>query len=427
MFKCKNVNQTSVWLSAMLIVCIGFVSCQSGNELQVEEETPVTQGKERQDIPLTKAEETMVEGNNAFGFNLLQVVSEKEEGNLFLSPLSATFALGMLNNGAAGITSEEIRNALGYAGIPTEEMNDYFLKMLTALKTIDPDVTLESANSIWIRNDFQALPSFVEANQTKYDAEVRHEDFSNPATLALINNWCAEKTHGKIDRILDKIPENAIMYLINGLYFKGIWSKPFEKEQTKNQTFANEDGSTPLVPMMRKELPLTYAQNELFGMVEVPYGNEAFSMIFLLPAEGVSLQSVIENLNASVWNDCLAGLSPRTVRLGIPRIELAYEIQLKDALKKLGMLSMFDAETVDLSGIHPTASLVVSGVKQKTALEINEEGSEASAVTIVEIVEMASPTTPPSPVSFILNRPFLLFIKEKSTGTILFEGVVRKL
>ena len=368
-----------------------------------------------------------MQGNNAFGFHLLQAISEEEQqqGNIFISPLSATLALGMLNNGAAGITSEEIRTALGCADVPTEEMNDYFLKMLTALLDIDPELTFESANSIWIREEFQPLPSFVEANQEKYDAQVRYENFANPATLGLINGWCAEKTHDMIDKILDQINPAEIMYLINALYFKGLWTAPFEKEQTTDETFANENGTTPLVPMMRQEIELNYARHELFEAVEVPYGNEAFSAVFVLPSEGVTPASLIESLDATVWNDCISNLSAQTVQLGIPRLELACEFELNKALKKLGMVSMFGNEDTDLTGIHPTASLFVSQVKQKTALKINEEGTEASAVTLVGIMSAASPDM--KPVPFILNRPFLLFIKEKSTGAILFGGLVREL
>jgi serpin B len=425
MIKRKIAPQKSIRLSAVLAVCISLASCQAGDEPQPEEETPAPV-TERRDIPLTKAEGTIVQGNNAFAFGLLQAVaSEEEKDNLFISPLSATLALGMLNNGAAGSTSEEIRSVLGYAGIPTEEINDYFLKMLTALKDIDPDVTLESANSIWIRNDFQALPSFVEVNQSRYGAGVYHEDFADPATLGRINAWCSDKTHGMIEQILDNISGAAVMYLLNGLYFKGMWTVPFDREQTGDATFAGE-GAASSVPMMQKVLQLNYARNDLFEIAEAPYGNEAFSTLFVLPAEGAALPSVIESLNASAWNGCLAKLSPQTVRLGIPRMKLAYGIDLIPALKKLGMQSMFDAGKADFSGIHPTAPLVVSLVKQKTALEINEEGSEAAAATVVGM-EMLAPSPDIAPVSFILNRPFLLFIKEKSTGAILFEGLVRKL
>jgi serpin B len=304
-------------------------------------------------------------------------------------------------------------------------MNDYFQKMLAALTSIDPETTLESANSIWIRDDFQPLPSFVEVNKEKYDAQVRYEDFSDPATPGLINAWCADKTHGMIDKILENVSGEAIMYLLNAVYFKGLWTVPFEKEQTTDETFANENGTTPLVPVMQQEIELNYARHELFEAVEAPFGNEAFSAVFVLPSEGVAPASLIESLDATVWNDCIAKLSSQTIQLGIPRLELAYEIVLSDALKKLGMLSMFGGEGTDFTGIHPTAPLTVSEVRQKTSLKINEEGSEASAVTIVGIDGLAGLT--PSPIPFILNRPFLLFIKEKSTGAILFEGLVREL
>jgi serpin B len=404
-------------------ICAGFASCRSGDD--------GLRPKERQDIPLTKVEESIVQGNNAFGLNLLQTIVEEdreseEEGNIFVSPLSVTLALGMLNNGAAGSTSEEIRKTLGYDGVSTGEMNDYFLKMLIALKNIDPYVTLESANSIWLRQDFRPLPAFIEVNQSKYDAEVRSEDFADPATLRLINAWCSDKTHGMINEILKQISPDAVMYLINALYFKGAWAEPFDKKETKDDIFTREDGATSTVPMMQKELRLNYVRNDLFQAVEVPYGNEAFSTLFLLPTEGVALSSVVEQLDATAWNDCLANLSGQQVQLGIPRMELEYGITLNSALKKLGIQSVFSDEAADLTGIHPTAPLAVSLIKQNTALKVNEEGTEAAAVTIVG-VDIATAPPPDRPVPFILNRPFLFFIKEKSTGAILFEGLIRTL
>jgi serpin B len=423
MKKCKTVNQTWAWLlSVVLILSVSFASCQSGDDLQAEDENPAK--VERKDIPLTKAEETIVQGNNAFGFNLLQAISgdEEEKSNIFISPLSASLALGMLNNGAAGATSEEIRSALGYKDVSTEDLNGYFKKMLAAMTTLDPEVTLESANSIWIRDDFQVLPAFIEVNQSSYDATVSHADFSDPATLELINGWCAEKTHGKIDEILKDIPSDAVLYLLNALYFKGIWITSFDKDRTYDATFANENGATPIVPMMRQELQLNYAQNDIAEMVEVPYGNEAFSMVFVLPAGGATLSGVVENL-ASMWNT-ISGMSQQTVDLRVPRMELAYEIDIIPALKKLGMVSMFS--NADLSGINSEADLFVSKVKQKTTLDINEEGAEAAAVTLVEVTFSAAHGVTPSPISFTLNRPFLVFIKEKSTGAILFEGLIRE-
>jgi serpin B len=271
------------------------------------------------------------------------------------------------------------------------------------------------------------LDAFVKVNEEKYDAEARNEDFADPATLALINAWCADKTHGKIKSILDELNPAATMYLLNALYFKGAWSIPFDKKLTKEAaTFFNEDGSTTPVAMMHADLTANYVKGPGFELAELPYGNEAFSMVLLLPDEGSSAQSVTESLDAAVWNDCLSKASQRDVKLALPRMNLEYEINLNGVLAAMGMPSMFDPYKADFSRVNPDAELFISLVKQKTTLEVNEEGSEAAAVTVI-MVETMDPGITVPPISLTFDRPFLFFIKEKSTGVILFAGFVKKL
>jgi serpin B len=332
----------------------------------------------------------------------------------------------MLSNGADGATFNEIRETFGFAGASNEELNTYYLKMLTELTAVDPQVILESANSIWLNKDFVPLNTFKEVNQTKYNAEIRKEDFANPATLRLINAWCAEKTHGKIDEILKELSAGARLYLLNALYFKGRWSHPFDKGETRKATFTNENNSVSSVNMMHQQLQLNYFQGPQFAIAEAPYGNEAFSMVFLLPAEGLTVASAVESLDASVWKDALSKLQERSVHLSLPRLELEYEIPLNDVLQSMGITSAFDPEKADFSRITPDESLFVSFVKQKTTLEVNEEGSEAAAVTVVGMTSAPGPGADLS-VSLTLDRPFLFFIKEKSTGLILFAGYAKKL
>jgi serpin B len=353
----------------------------------------------------------------------LQALAEAEKkDHLFVSPLSAGLAFGMLSNGASGATFDEIRQTFGLAEFSNEEMNDYYRKMLTELMAVDPQVTLESANSIWFNKDFQVLDAFAKVNQTKYDAEVRTEDFSDPATLGLINAWCADKTHDKIDRILDSSP-TGVMYLLNALYFKGAWSLPFDKSLTQDAAFTNEDGTSSSVAMMHGDLPLSYFKAPRFEMAELPYGNEAFSMVLLLPAAGETVASVAESLDAAVWNDCVSNLSQQPAQLALPRMNLAYEVGLNEVLRAMGMQLIFDESAADFSRIHPSDPLFVSLVKQKTTLEVNEEGTEATAVTVIGM-DVSSGL---APLALTFNRPFLFFIKEKSSGLILFAGLAKRL
>ena len=408
---------------ATIVAMAGMASCQSDGD-----EAPAVDN-ERHDITLTKAEETLARAGNTFAFELLRSVAgaDAASDHVFLSPLSAGLAFGMLSNGAEGDTFDEISRTLGFGDASADVVNEYYLKMITELKAADKSVVLESANSIWVREGFPVLDAFIEVNREKYEAEVRNEDFTDPATLALINGWCADKTHGKIESILDEIPGDAIMYLLNALYFKGTWSKPFfDKKNTKDYvTFTNDDGSMSLATMMHSKLEANYAESPGFEMLELPYGNEAFSMILLLPAEGSSARQVAESLDEAVWNDCLSSLSLQDINLALPRFSLEYEIGLNEVLKAMGMPTMFDDYNADFSRINPDRHLYVSLVKQKTTLDVNEEGTEAAAVTVIGMMETAP--APSVPVSLTFDRPFLFFIKEKSTGLILFAGFVNKL
>ncbi|MDR2765225.1 MAG: serpin family protein [Tannerella sp.] len=418
----------------MMVAGAFWVACNSGEapltdrttEVPAEPEpTPAATLKPREDIVLTRAEEAVVAGNNAFAFNLLrQVAGETQADNLLVSPLSLSLALAMLNNGANGQTQEEIQTALGYGDVTREEANGYFRKITDAMQELDTCVRFESANSIWIAKDFPVLDAFKEVNQTYFDADVLDFDLSDPAgTVKRINDWCSEKTHGLIPQLLDAGGE-AVMYLVNALYFKGSWTSPFDKSKTKEAPFHNLNGSTANLPTMQQIELLKYARTETFELVELPYGNEAFDMTLLLPATDVSAASVLETLDATAWNDVLEKRSWWEIDIRLPRFKVEYKRTLNKDLMTLGMTSMFG--DADFSLISPFP-LFVSKVLQKTALEVNEEGAEGAAATVIGMIgaDLGVEPVPPPVVAF--NRPFIYFIKEKSTGSILFAGIITNL
>ncbi|MDR1982033.1 MAG: serpin family protein [Tannerellaceae bacterium] len=420
-------------IATMACIFAGLISCQTAGEPDpaFEEETPITEEEgivaEGEPIVLTEAEQQIAQKNNLFAFDLLRTVylNEKPGENILLSPLSASLALAMLNNGAAGKTHDEIQQTLGYGDLARDEMNGYFKKMVDGMKTVDPLVSFESANSIWIKNNFSILEAFKEINKNYFAAEVRNEDFSDPATVDLINGWCAEKTHDKIPDIIDGIPDGAIMYLINALYFKGIWTVQFDKEETADEPFSNLDGTTPLLPTMNMAQTFQHFEGETFDLLELPYGNESFAMLILLPKEGVALSSVIDALDGETWEKSLSRMYGKNVELKLPRFKIEYEKILNKDLFAMGMESMFGG--ADFSLMRPEKDVCVSMVKQKTFAEVNEEGTEAAAVTAIEMVVTSVGGDSPTLTPFYVNRPFLYFIKEKSTGTIFFTGVTKNL
>lgn len=400
----------------MMLVLLCFFSCDH-NEMDGPKR------KERVDILLTKAEEEVVARNNDFAFELFKKITQKEDHtNIFISPLSVTALFSMLNNGANGVTQEEIEEVLGYKGLNKEEINDFYLKILEAAVDIDPQVEVMLANSIWIQEGFPVLTPFLQVNKTYYQADVRNINFSHPKAAGEINQWVSGKTNGKIPKMIDRLDASAVMHLINALYFNGEWEEPFEKSSTKEELFTNSDGSHAKVPLMFQSTHNTYAANDEYALTSLYYGNRAFQMVFLLPHEGIELSSVLAGLTDDSWQECLR-LNQRAceIKLKLPRFKTESHIELNDVLMALGIKSAFDGNA-DFSSLS-NQSLFVSRAFQKTYIEVNEKGTEAAASTDGEML-MTSPGALPETrvVEFYMNRPFLYFLRETSTGTIFFMG-----
>lgn len=396
-----------------------FTACQN-------DENPVSP-KTRKDIVLTSAELDMTDVGTDFAFRFFNQVcnAETEKPNLFVSPLSASLCLSMVANGANANTLEEMKSALGFSDYSVEAINNYNRKLVNALLDLDNTTRLGIANSIWIKQGFNVLSAFTAVNREMYDAEVREVDFASSATVDAINRWCADKTNNCIKEVLDEIPEDARMYLLNALYFKGTWKEPFKKADTKSEYFTDASGNKSTVPMMniRKE-HFMYTQNDYFSIAELPYGNEAFSMVVLLPAADKTLEDCLPQLTKKQWEEWSDALHSQTLNLKLPKFELGYKKSLEKDMQALGMKDAFDSLKADFSKTSETP-LFVSLLEQTAYVNVNEEGTEAAAVTIAG--DGVTAVGPETPVDFYVNRPFIFFIREKSTGTILFAGSVTKL
>ncbi|MGV8096797.1 MAG: serpin family protein [Mangrovibacterium sp.] len=395
----------------------GFTSCSQDNN-----ENGPDKAEKAQPIVLKSEYLNKTSQDNTFAFDLLKTtVNTASKPNVFISPLSVSMALSMTLNGAKGETADEMFHALRVSGYTMEQVNDYNQTLRKALLEVDPSTELGIANSIWNRLGISFKDAFIKTNQTFYEAEVREMDFSNPATLNAINNWCSEATNGKIPKVLDEIPAEAVSYLINAIYFKGIWQIKFEEKQTVNDQFTTESGSRQTVKMMRQTEKFQYASTENGGYLQLPYGNGAFNMVILLPHDGKSVTDLLEEVNAEKWNS----LSYRTceVSLKLPKFKLACDYQMqKEILPAMGMHRAF-SELADFSGMTTDVKVFISKVIHKTFIEVNEKGTEAAAVTVVGM-ELTSVGAQPEKIDFFVDKPFLFLIKENSTGVILFAGKI---
>lgn len=371
---------------------------------------------------LTVGEVKLISADNSFGFSLFsEVANQEQDKNIFLSPLSVSMALGMTYNGANGSTEEAMKQVLKLSNMTDEEINQSFKSLIELLLNLDSEVQMELANSIWSRLGFPVEEEFITLNKEYFDAEVTTLDFSSSDAVPTINGWVNEKTHGKITEIIDTIPWQTVMYLINALYFKGTWTYEFEKSATKNENFYMHDGSQKTCKMMSNSESYLYFESGTFQAVELPYGCGDFAMTIFLPSAETGIDNFISGFNESIYNTCLSNVNARDVNLFMPKFKLEYKIELKSVLSALGMEVAFDPVEADFTGINPGDELFISKVKHKTYVDVNEEGTEAAAVTAVEMQLTAAPA---DPVTMRINRPFFFVIRETNSGAVLFMGKI---
>ena len=399
-----------------LLVLIQLISCNQKEEVRLGP----------REIKLTGEQVEIIEGSNRFGLDLFrEILSFEDTGeNVFISPLSVHLALSMAWNGADGTTREQMTEALAYPAVSDEVINESIKKLIADLLSVDKKVETGIANSIWYRNDYSVLPEFLKINREFFDAQISPLDFDNPASPDIINDWVAEKTKKRIDRIVDQIDPDHIMFLINAIYFKGIWTTEFVKDNTRERPFYLNGGQSRNVMTMETEGSFSYAERDGYKVAELPYGQENYSMLVFLPDEGTGIDAMAQKLNSVEWArlpDLLDNKHNLNIRL--PKFSLEYETILNPALHNLGMTDAF-SRFADFTRINADGGLYISSVRHKSFVEVNEEGTEAAAVTSVEIRVVSHDPDEPQITHFHVNRPFVFAIKEKYTNSVIFIGRV---
>ena len=400
-------------ISFILLACVSF-ACEfnrNDNDGVLEE------------MELTSASIELIESDNLFGLYLFRTVLEHDDSkNVMISPLSVALALGMTYNGAETTTEEAMKETLRLSGLTDEQINSSYKSIIDQLVKLDPKVILNIANSIWYKMGYQVEADFIEVNQDYYYAEVNEMDFGRSDAVDIINGWIETKTNGLITEMLDQIPGNVVMYLINAIYFKGIWQYEFKKSDTHEADFYPSPGETVKVSMMQMEQDLEYHRNETFSAVSLPYGDGEFSMMVMLPHQDKTTDDVIALMDAEHWAEWTGDFRTAGVNLQIPKFKFGFKKLLNQDLTDMGMGIAFGGDA-DFSGINPARALYISRVIHQTFIDVNEEGTEAAAATIVEMRELSS-NGGGSPISFIVDRPFIFVIKENSSGALLFMGKV---
>lgn len=365
-----------------------------------------------------------INGNNAditdFAVRLFKQTNENGE-NTLISPLSVLCALAMTANGAEGETLSQMESVMGMS---TEKLNLYLYTYVNSLPQGEK-YKLSIANSIWFTDDsrFNVNRDFLQANADYYGADAYKAPF-NRQTMRDINNWVKNETDGMIPKILDEIPEEAIMYLINALVFEAEWTEIYERDQVHNRTFTKENGETEEVKLMYSTEGRYLKDENATGFIKYYKGNE-YAFVALLPNEGVTVGEYIDTLNGAHLNTMLTSAERTTVYTAIPKFETEYSTEMSDVLISMGMNNAFDPELSDFDGVGTWAdgSIYIGNVIHKTHIQVGEKGTKAGAVTSIQL-DGATSAGPMEIKEVYLDRPFVYMLIDCENNIPFFIGTM---
>lgn len=374
---------------------------------------------------LSEEEQQLSEATGKFVLDLFQQLYDPAKANQFFSPLSIHQALSMTMNGNEGEVLEEFVNVLRYEGLSLEQANSGSRDLRDFLLQVDPKVKLAIANAIWYKKQYQVQVPFRQTAQDYFGAEIAGLEMLDPQSVNIINDWIEKQTNHLIQDMLDYIPPDAVMYLVNAIYFKGDWQYQFDPQKTKKEPFHTAPGQSIQVDMMDLGNASTFSINSSnsFYYLEIPYSTGQYSMGVLYHPEGKidQVASLLnwENLQAWRKNSMKSNLI-----LKMPRFKLRQKMDnMKDDLIAMGLQRPFYFDPANFTKLfsNPTEELKISRVIHDAMIEVDEKGSEAAAATLVEVIEKTS-SGPSEPWVLSLDKPFVFFIQEKHSGAILFLG-----
>ncbi len=372
--------------------------------------------------PLSGECHALAAAYNALGWDVLErLVAADSRKNCLISPLSIAVCLMMVQVGAARETRNEMTQLLRVGDLSEAAIDQATPLFLASLRAPN-EIELRVANSLWVNKNIQLAAPFARRCQQIFEARASSLDFAAPASVARINDWVSAATHGKIDRIVEKLEPLDFLFLINAVYFRGDWLDPFEKRNTKAETFHAPSGATP-VEMMNRRAHFRYLENAVCQMVALPYGGKRFALYLLLPRPNSSVAAVLQRIRPNDLNSDITKMQRCEGRVSLPRFKMNYDVDLSKCLQALGMREAFDERRADFSPMS-AEPLFVGAVIHKTVFDLDETGTEAAAVTAAKIVGSMAPATPPQPFEFIANHPFALILRDDWSGAWLFAGLL---
>ena len=338
--------------------------------------------------------------NCSFQISLFQEINKIKKGqNLIISPLSIFQILSLTANGAKEQTQLEMVQALQNEDI--EELNSINYKILEISKNF---TTVEIANAV--------MSKFLPTQQFLDISENYCAPYQKLLSAQQVNNWCDEKTHGKISKIIDDLDSRIQMILLNAVYFKGEWKSKFNEQITEKKNFYNKGIEIKQIDTMTQLSHYFYYEDNKIQIIDLPYKKDNMSALIILPRENIDINKYISSLDSNI-NDLIKKLNYSKVKLELPKFELEFFISLKEILSDMGMEKAFN-NMADFTGLREEGNLKIDDVLHKTYLKVNENGTEAAAVTAVVITKTSVRPIPEKIYEMKVNRPFLFFLRSKS-------------
>ena len=374
--------------------------------------------------PTTPTSSCNLEDHNAsvtdFAVRLVRATEQSGE-NTFISPISVLAALAMTANGASGTTLSEMQETLG---LTTDELNIYLYTYLNSLPQGEK-YKLSVANSIWFNDDslLTVNNDFLQENADYYGAEIYKTPF-NTQTMRDINSWVKKETDGMIPKILDTIPDEAIMYLINTIAFEAEWASVFEKYQVRDGIFTTESGDRQNVEFMYSTVAKYLEDENSTGFIRYYSGNK-YAFAAILPNEGITITDYLSTIDGASLNNMLKNATYETVKTSIPKFKSEYEVEMSDILSNMGMPTAFNVTFANFSnlGSYEEQNIYIDKVLHKTYIEVAEKGTKAGAVTVIQMAN-GSAAPPEEPKEVYLDRPFVYMIVDCENNVPLFIGTM---
>lgn len=399
-------------------------SCGTTNKSTSTEEASKPQTNKEYDnmdagyLTLSDAQDRIIAQNNAFAVKLFEKTAKMQ--STVISPVSVSYLMAILANGANGQTKTDIMKALQLTDNDLDEMNALYRMMIQRCGSLDKETTLRIANYFAMNKDVELKNAYANNMKAIYNAGIESLDFTSPKTTAHINNWCKKNTNGMIPSIINNVDANASAYIMNAIFFNGTWADKFNKSNTKNENFKGYTRDITMVPMMHKSDKLLYWANDMYAAVRIPYGNGSYTMTVMLPNEGKSIDEMLKSMENADFTAWRQDAEQCIVDLKLPRFTTEADVTLNNIISELGAANIFSSKA-DFKNIANT-NMFVSQMFQKAKIEVSEEGTKAAAVTAAIMTMSALPTEEPKHVTFHANRPFVYMITEANTNAIFFMG-----